>query len=92
MTIFIFLVGALTKGKQLTTEGVNSPTNIICKVYGDSTNNSGIYGTVATIFLFQGSYSFAWTPLAMLYPPEVLNYSVRSVGMGVYTFLTNGFG
>ncbi|EXJ83762.1 hypothetical protein A1O1_07389 [Capronia coronata CBS 617.96] len=74
MTIFIFLVGALTK------------------VYGDSTNNSGIYGTVATIFLFQGSYSLAWTPLAMLYPPEVLNYSVRSVGMGVYTFLTNGFG
>ncbi|KAI1760131.1 hexose transporter [Hypoxylon sp. FL1150] len=74
MTIFIFLVGALTKA------------------YGDGNDTSGIYGTVACIFLFQGSYSLGWTPLSMLYPPEVLNYSVRSVGMGIYTFLANGLG
>ncbi|KAI1401613.1 hexose transporter [Hypoxylon fuscum] len=74
MTVFIFLVGALTK------------------VYGNAENTSGVYGTVACIFLFQGAYSLGWTPLAMLYPPEVLNYSIRSVGMGVYTFLTNGAG
>ncbi|CAK7213496.1 hypothetical protein SCUCBS95973_001813 [Sporothrix curviconia] len=74
MTVFLFMVGALTKA------------------YGDSTNQSGIYGTVACIFLFQGAYSFGWTPLAMLYPPEVLNYSIRSVGMGIYTFVTNGVG
>ncbi|KAK7409336.1 hypothetical protein QQX98_008460 [Neonectria punicea] len=74
LTVFIFLVGALTK------------------VYGESTNKSGIYGTVATIFLFQGAYSFGWTPLTVLYPPEVLNYSIRSAGMGLYTFLVNGMG
>lgn len=74
LTIFIFMVGALTK------------------VYGSSTNNSGIYGTVASIFLFQGAYSFGWTPLTVLYPPEVLNYSLRSVGMGIYTFVVNGMG
>ncbi|ETI27322.1 hypothetical protein G647_09512 [Cladophialophora carrionii CBS 160.54] len=75
LTVFIFLVGALTK------------------VYGDSHNNhSGIYGTVAAIFLFQGAYSFGWTPLTVLYPPEVLNYGIRSLGMGIYTFLVNGVG
>lgn len=74
LTIFIFLMGALTK------------------IYGTSDNKSGIYGTVALIFLFQGSYSFGWTPLTVLYPPEVLNYSIRSAGMGLYTFITNGVG
>ncbi|KAH7121407.1 MFS sugar transporter-like protein [Dactylonectria macrodidyma] len=74
LTLFIFLVGALTK------------------LYGNSDNQSGIYATVAMIFLFQGSYSFGWTPLTVLYPPEVLNYSIRSAGMGLYTFLVNGVG
>jgi hypothetical protein len=74
LTIFIFMVGALTK------------------VYGNSDNNSGIYGTVAAIFLFQGAYSFGWTPLTVLYPPEVLNFGIRSLGMGIYTFLVNGVG
>jgi MFS family permease len=74
LTIFLFMVGALTK------------------VYGNSTNHSGIYGTVACIFLFQGAYSFGWTPLTVLYPPEVLNYSIRSFGMGWYTFWVNGVG
>lgn len=64
----------------------------LTKTYGTSTDQSGIYGTVASIFLFQGAYSFGWTPLTVLYPPEVLNYSIRSVGMGIYTFLVNGFG
>ncbi|KAH6667543.1 MFS sugar transporter-like protein [Halenospora varia] len=60
--------------------------------FGESTNTSGIYGTVASIFLFQGSYSFGWTPLSVLYPPEVLNYSIRSNGMGVYTLVVNALG
>ncbi|RDW84837.1 hypothetical protein BP6252_02427 [Coleophoma cylindrospora] len=74
LTVFIFMIGALTK------------------VYGTTTNTSGIYGTVAAIFLFQGSYSFGWTPLTVLYPPEVLNYSIRSNGLAFYTFITNGVG
>ncbi|RDW78309.1 hypothetical protein BP5796_06161 [Coleophoma crateriformis] len=74
LTVFIFVIGALTK------------------VYGNTTNTSGIYGTVAAIFLFQGSYSFGWTPLTVLYPPEVLNYSIRSNGIAFYTFMANGLG
>lgn len=64
----------------------------LTKIYGESTNQSGIYGAVAAIFLFQGSYSIGWTPLTVLYPPEVLNYSIRSNGMGFYQFLANGLG
>lgn len=62
------------------------------KLYGESANTSGIYASVAVIFLFQGSYSFGWTPLTVLYPPEVLNYSMRANGMGVYTFVVNCVG
>jgi len=61
-------------------------------VYGTSTNTSGIYGTVAAIFLFQGSYSFGWTPLTVLYPPEVLNFPIRANGMAIYTFFANAVG
>jgi MFS family permease len=54
---------------------------ILTKYYGTSTNTSAIYATVACIFLAQGSYSFGWTPLAVMYPPEILNYPLRSIGM-----------
>lgn len=64
----------------------------LTKAFGESDNTSGIYGTVAAIFLFQGAYSFGWTPLTVLYPPEVLNFAIRSAGMGFYTFLVNGMG
>ncbi|RMZ87271.1 hypothetical protein DV736_g5501, partial [Chaetothyriales sp. CBS 134916] len=59
------------------------------KVYGSSTSKSGVYGTVACIFLFQGGYSFGWTTLLVMYPPEVLNFSLRANGMGIYTFVSN---
>ncbi|KIK62166.1 hypothetical protein GYMLUDRAFT_42148 [Collybiopsis luxurians FD-317 M1] len=72
LTIFLFLVGALTK------------------LYGNSSNTSGVYGTVAMIFLFQGAYSIGWTPVLYLYPPEVLNYPIRANGMGVFQFFLNG--
>ncbi|KAJ3908296.1 general substrate transporter [Lentinula edodes] len=74
LTIFLFLVGALTK------------------VFGNSNNTSGVYGTVAMIFLSQGAYSFGWTPVLFLYPPEVLNYPIRANGMGVFQFFLNGAG
>ncbi|TVY84968.1 Lactose permease [Lachnellula suecica] len=60
--------------------------------YGTSTNTAGIYGTVAALFLFQGSYSFGWTPLTVLYPPEVLNFPIRANGMAIYNFFTNAVG
>lgn len=55
-------------------------------VFGDGGNTSGVYGTVASIFLFQGSYAIGITPLTILYPPEVLNYSIRANGMAAWTF------
>ncbi|KAL7908042.1 hexose transporter [Trichoderma velutinum] len=73
-TVFLFIVGALTKE------------------FGTTDNKNGIYATVAMIFLFQGAYSFAWTPLATMYPPEVLNYSLRALGMSIYTFCFYGSG
>jgi len=62
----------------------------LTKVYGTSNNTSGVYGTVACIFLFQGAYSFGWTPILYLYPPEVLNFPIRANGMGVFQVFLNG--
>ncbi|KAL5330311.1 hypothetical protein ACEPPN_003837 [Leptodophora sp. 'Broadleaf-Isolate-01'] len=64
----------------------------LTSAFGESENTAGIYGTVAAIFLFQGSYSFGLTPLTVLYPPEVLNFSIRSNGMALYTQVGNLIG
>ncbi|KAI7324119.1 hypothetical protein KC315_g8328 [Hortaea werneckii] len=61
----------------------------LTKVYGTSKNDSGIYATVASVFLFMGAYSFGWTPLLYLYPPEVLNYPIRAAGVGLFQFVAN---
>ncbi|KAH8660365.1 MFS sugar transporter-like protein [Xylariales sp. PMI_506] len=60
--------------------------------FGTSENTSAVYGTVASIFLFQGIYSLAWTPLIMLYPPEIMNYNMRVYGVGFMEFMGNCFG
>lgn len=64
----------------------------LTKVYGHSTYHPGIYGTVASIFLFNGSYAFGMTPLNTVYPPEVLNYSLRAQGLGFFTSFQSGLG
>lgn len=46
-------------------------------IYGSSTDKSGIYGTIAMIFLYNAAYAYGITPLTVLYPPEVLSYEVR---------------
>jgi hypothetical protein len=74
LTIFIFMIGALTK--------VYGASN--------STYHPGIYATVASIFLFQGAYSLGWTPILYLYPPEVLHYPIRANGMGIFQIFLNG--
>lgn len=65
---------------------------VLTQFYGESTNTSAIYATVAMIFLFQGTYSFGWTPLCYTYPPEVVNYKLRPLGMAVNTFTFFGVG
>jgi hypothetical protein len=57
-------------------------------LYSDSNNSSGIYATIAMIFLYNLTYAWGITPLTVLYPPEVLSYDVRAVGMGIYTMTT----
>ncbi|KAK7890709.1 hypothetical protein LTR67_007918 [Exophiala xenobiotica] len=65
----------------------------LAKVYGTgSENKSGIYGTIAALFLFQGFYAFSITPLTCLYPPEVMSFKIRNCGRAVFAFFDNGFG
>ncbi|KAL6400069.1 hypothetical protein AUP68_15761 [Ilyonectria robusta] len=53
----------------------------LTKEYGDSTNKAAIYANVGMMFLAQGVYSFGWTPILQMYPPELLNYQIRNIGM-----------
>ncbi|KAJ6440658.1 sugar transporter [Purpureocillium lavendulum] len=56
----------------------------------DGTSKSLIYGDVAVMFLFQGFYSIAWTPLLTLYPPEVMDYPIRANGVAFAQYSLNG--
>ena len=49
LTVFLFLVGALTK------------------LYGNSNNTSGVYGTVAMIFLFQIFLGIGFLPIVRMW-------------------------
>ncbi|KAI0015781.1 putative hexose carrier protein [Xylariomycetidae sp. FL0641] len=65
----------------------------LTKIYSDNpkgTPQSLVYGDVAVMFLFQGFYSIAWTPLLYMYPPEVMNYSIRANGLAFSTLGLNG--
>lgn len=66
----------------------------LSKMYADDpkgASSSLVYGDVAVMFLFQGFYSLAWTPLLYLYPPEVMNYSIRANGLALSAFSLNAF-
>jgi hypothetical protein len=74
LTISLFIIGGLSK------------------MYADNetgASKSLIYGDVAVMFLFQGFYSIGWTPLLYLYPPEVMNYSIRANGLAFSQFILN---
>ncbi|KAJ3521558.1 hypothetical protein NM208_g13237 [Fusarium decemcellulare] len=64
----------------------------LTSVYGDGHVTSGVYGTVASIFLYLGFYSFGLTPLTQMYPPEVLSYKIRATGMAMFTLLAKACG
>ncbi|RFU26952.1 hypothetical protein B7463_g9392, partial [Scytalidium lignicola] len=66
----------------------------LSKKYADNPDGASqalVYGDVAVMFLFQGFYSIAWTPLLYLYPPEIMNYSIRANGLAVSSFVLNAF-
>ncbi|KAL3481567.1 hexose transporter [Aspergillus californicus] len=64
----------------------------LIKRYGKSANTSGIYGTIAVIFLFQGFYAFSVTPMTSLYPTEVSPFKLRTTGIAIFRMLDSGFG
>ncbi|KAJ5359443.1 uncharacterized protein N7496_011856 [Penicillium cataractarum] len=64
----------------------------LIKRYGSTTNTSGIYGTIAAIFLFQGFYAFSVTPMTSLYPTEVSPFKLRTTGIAIFRMLDSGFG
>lgn len=73
-TISLFIIGGLSK------------------LYADNpatASSSLVYGDVAVMFLFQGFYSIGWTPLLYLYPPEVMNYSIRANGVAFSQLMLN---
>lgn len=75
LTVCLFIIGGLSK------------------MYADApdlASNALVYGNVAVMFLFQGFYSIAWTPLLYLYPPEVMNYSIRANGLAFSSLMLNG--
>jgi MFS family permease len=65
----------------------------LSKKYADNPNGASqslVYGDVAVMFLFQGFYSIAWTPLLYLYPSEVMNFSIRANGLAFSSVALNG--
>ncbi|KAM3451627.1 hypothetical protein MY3296_005152 [Beauveria thailandica] len=65
----------------------------LSKMYADNKSGASqglVYGNVAVMFLFQGFYSIAWTPLLTLYPPEVMPYATRANGNALSSFVLNG--
>ncbi|KAH8681972.1 hexose transporter [Xylariales sp. PMI_506] len=60
--------------------------------FGSSSNTSGVYGTVAVVFLYLGAYSFGLTPLTNMYPPEVLSYNIRATGLAMFTLTAKACG
>ena len=60
-------------------------TGVLTHYYGgsDSNNTAGNKAIIAAVFLFTGSYSYCWTPLSVLYPVEIINFTIRARGMAL---------
>lgn len=65
---------------------------VLIMKFGDGHNISGMYGAVAVMFLFTGFYSFTFTPLNSLYPPELFPYILRSTGVTLFNIFNAGWG
>lgn len=93
MVVTLCLIGGLIKGQRK--KYCPSATGHMLTafaVYGSSANESGIYGTIAVIFLFQAFYAFAITPLTSLYPTEVAPYKLRATAIAIFRAFDAGFG
>lgn len=60
-------------------------TQTICTaVYSIHGSVAAGYASIVTIFLFFASYDIAMTPLVIAYPVEILTFTIRAKGMGLY--------
>jgi MFS family permease len=50
---------------------------------GSSSSSSYAQASVAFIFIFSAFYDIAWTPMTVLYPVEILPFTIRAKGMAV---------
>jgi MFS family permease len=91
MIVCLYILGGLIKSKCSQSKLRHMRLTFIL-AYGTSDNKSGIYGTIAVIFLFQGCYSISITPLTALYPTEISQYKLRTTGIAIYRFLECGMG
>lgn len=60
---------------------------LLTRSYGESSHKPGIYATVAMIFVAAASFAFGWIPILFLVPAEVLNFSIRAVGMSLFSMV-----
>jgi MFS family permease len=60
-------------------------TQTICTaVYSIHGSVAAGYASIINIFLFFASYDIAMTPLVIAYPVEILTFTIRAKGMGLY--------
>ncbi|KAG7726075.1 hypothetical protein KL948_004810 [Ogataea haglerorum] len=52
----------------------------LIKKYGGSDDKSGGYAAIAMVFMFTGFYSYCYTPITSVYPPELYPSPTRVVG------------
>ncbi|KAJ4308008.1 hypothetical protein N0V84_012358 [Fusarium piperis] len=64
----------------------------LIKRYGESTNTSGIYGTIAVTFVFQCFYAFSIPPMTSLYPTEVSPFKLCATGIAIFRMFDSGSG
>ena len=92
MVVTLYVLGGLIKSESDRPRLSRTGADTSLLAYGGSTNTSGIYGTIAVIFLFQGFYAFSITPMTSLYPTEICSYRIRTAGTAVFRFFDSGFG
>lgn len=94
MVVTLLMIGGLIKREYCPDFSGFSTliNNTLYLDFGTSTDTSGIYGTIAVIFLFQGFYAFSITPMTSLYPNEISTFKLRATGVAVFRMLDSGFG
>lgn len=98
LQIFLLLVGLLgswflTFMRRKMQMGISMGGSIITffiyaalvAVNSDYSSKSLTYGAIAMIFLHSGFYNVGMNVMISSWPPEILSYRIRSVGMGMYT-------